>query len=207
MKRFAGLMVLALLGAQTAYAAPLEKCVDDKGRVYYGDSIPPDVLEKCRTSSQLSRQGVVNKNTRYLTGEERAAAEALAVKQAETDKVAKEQKRRDNALLSSYSKEGEIDLARDLSLQAIQARIEGLQSNTKSVQGRLDNQTKRVENFQKKNKPVPDDLSSQMGETRSEIKHLNESITRAQRQKADIAARFADDKKRFRVLKGYELAP
>ncbi|MDP2828426.1 MAG: hypothetical protein Q8O37_07450 [Sulfuricellaceae bacterium] len=205
-KYIACLMALALLGVQNSQAAPLEKCVDDKGRVYYGDSIPPDVLAKCRTSSQLSKQGIVKKDTRYMTGEERAAAEALAVKKAEADKVAEEQKRRDNALLSSYSKEEEIDLARDRSLQATQARIEGIQSNVKTVQGRLDGQLQRAESYRKKNKPAPDDLSMQVSKTQSEIKHLNESIARAQKEKAAISTRFADDKKRFRVLKGFDPA-
>jgi chromosome segregation ATPase len=200
------LMALAMLGVQNLQAAPLEKCVDDKGRVYYGDSIPPDVLAKCRTSSLLSKQGIVKKDTRYMTGEERAAAEAQAAKKAEADKIAEEQKRRDNALLSSYSKEEEIDLARDRSLQATQARIEGIQSNAKSVQGRLDGQLQRVESFRKKNKPVPDDLTMQVSETQSEIKHLNASIARAQKDKAAISARFAEDKKRFRVLKGFDPA-
>lgn len=211
MKRFACLAAsaaLALLAAPGAQAlGQLEKCVDDKGRVYYGDSIPPDVLEKCRTSSQLSKQGVVKKDTRYLTGEERAAAEEVAAKKAEADKKDMEQRRRDNALLSSYSKEEEIDLAREKNLHAVQARIDGFQSNIKTLEERQIIQNKRVENLQKKNRPVPDELNVQASETRTEIKHLNEGIARANKEKSNLSARFAEDKKRFRVLKGFDPAP
>lgn len=207
MKRFACLTALALAAPGAHALGQLEKCVDDKGRVYYGDSIPPDVLEKCRTSSQLSKQGIVKKDTRYLTGEERAAAEEAAAKKAAADKKNMEQKRRDNALLSSYSKEEEIDLAREKNLHAVQARIDGFQSNIKTLEERQTNQNKRVENLQKKNRPVPDDLIAQASETQIEIKHLSEGVARAHKEKASISARFAEDKKRFRVLKGFDPAP
>jgi hypothetical protein len=196
------ILIALALSAGAVQAAPMKKCVDDKGRVYYGDSIPPEVEAKCRTSSELSSRGLEKKKTTHLTDEERQAQAANAAQIKADEQKAVEQKRRDQALLMSYSSDKEIDLARDRNLVATQARIDGTQLRIKSVQGRLDGLHKQRERYSKGKKPIPPDLTAEIADTDAEIKKFQGLMEDAQKEMENIKTRFENDKKRFRELKG-----
>lgn len=195
------ILIAVALGANVAQAAPLKKCVDDKGRVYYGDSIPPEVEAKCRSSSEMSARGIEKKKTTHLTDEERQAQLDEAEKKKVEEQKALERKRRDQALLMSYSREDEIDLARDRNLIATQAQIDGTQVRIKSVQGRLDGLNKQKANFAKLKKPVPADLLAEIDGAQAEIKKYQENMAKHKQELEDTKARFEEDKKRYRKLK------
>lgn len=200
MKKPILLLTLALC-AGAVQAAPLQKCVDDKGRVYYGDAIPAEVLDKCRTSSEMSSRGLEKKQTRYLTDEEKKAqADAAAAKKAEEQKVV-EQKRRDRALLETYTDEKEIDRSRDRNLQATQAQIDSTQMRLKSVQDRLDRLRKQSDAISRNKKPIPADLGEDIKRTEGEILKTNETMAKWKEEYEEIKVRFAADKKRFLELK------
>lgn len=196
------LMTTLALCAGASQAAPLQKCVDDKGRVYYGDAIPPEVLEKCRTSSEISSKGLEKKQTRYLTDEEKQSrADATAAKKAEEQKV-EEQKRRDRALLDTYTGENEILRARERNLQAAQAQIDSTKTRLKSAQERLANLHKQVDHFKRNNKPVPPDVANAVKRTEEDIRKTNETLSKWNEEYKGIETRFAEDRKRFLELKG-----
>lgn len=196
------ILITTALSIGAAQAAPLKKCVDDKGRVYYGDSIPPEVEAKCRSSSEITARGMEKKKTTRLTDEERQAQADEAAKKKENEQKAVEQQRRDRALLLSYSNENEIDLARDRNLVAAQTRIDGIQLRIKSVQGRLDGLDKQKKVHVKRGKPVPDDLHNEIVATEAEIRRFQDSLEKSRQEFDAVKARFEDDKKRFRELKG-----
>ena len=202
MKRLT-LLLAATLCAGAAQAAPLKKCVDDKGRVYYGDSIPAEVLDKCRTSSELSGKGMENKKTRYLTEEERKTQEGAAAQQKLDDAKAQEQKRRDRALVDTYTSEKEINLSRDRNLQATQAQIDGSQMRANSTQSRFAGLRKQADNFTKNKKPIPAWLSEELKAADNELRTANETVAKWKQEYEAIRLRFEDDKKRFRELKGF----
>lgn len=197
------LLLAATLCAGVTQAAPLKKCVDDKGRVYYGDSIPADVLDKCRNSSELTREGMEKKKTRYLTEEERKAQEGVAAQQKLDDGKVLEQKRRDRALLDTYASEKEINLSRDRNLQATQAQIDGSQMRAKSAQNHLAEVRKQVDGFTKNKKPVPAWLNDELKTVENEFKNFNETVAKWRQEYTNIQTRFEGDKQRFRELKGY----
>lgn len=196
------IFVAAALGIGAAQAAPLKKCVDDKGRVYYGDSIPPEVEAKCRSSSEISPRGMEKKKTTHLTEEERQAQADEAAKKKEEEQKAIDQKRRDQALLLSYSNESEIDLARDRNLVATQAQIDGTQLRIKSVQGRQEKLRKQNDSYVKSKKPIPADLKAEIDAAEKEVKKLQDSMAKSRQELEAINKRFEDDKKRFRELRG-----
>jgi hypothetical protein len=197
------LLIAATLCAGMAQAAPLKKCVDDKGRVYYGDSIPAEVLDKCRTSSELTSKGMEKKKTRYLTEEERKAQGGAAAQQKLDDGKALEQKRRDRALLDTYSDEKEINRSRDRNLQATQAQIDGGQMRAKATQDRLAELRKQADGFAKNRKPVPAYLNEELKRADNELNTSNETVAKWRQEYKNIQMRFEEDKKRFRELKGY----
>ncbi|MFN3397830.1 MAG: hypothetical protein ACK4ZS_04760 [Sulfurimicrobium sp.] len=197
------LLLFVTLCAGVTQAAPLKKCVDDKGHVYYGDSIPAEVLDKCRTSSELSREGMEKKTIRYPTAEERKAREDAAAQQKRDDEKAQEQKRRDKALLDTYASEREINLSRDRNLQAAQIQIDSSRMRVKSTQDRLAERRKQADGFTRNKKPVPAYLSEEIKAAENDLRISSETAAKWQQEYKAIQTRFEEDRKRFRELKGY----
>lgn len=203
MFRFISIMMLVAF-SQSAGAA-MYKWVDEKGVTQYGDTLPPQYVNQ--GSAELNQRGqVVKKTTRAVTEEERKALEADTAKKIEENKKEMEQKRRDKALIDTYSSEKEIELGRDRNLQATQAQIDSTQVRIKSIQTRLDGLRKQADPLIKARKPVPADLAAEIKATEDEIKRLQESITKRKQEIDAINIRCEEDKKRYRELKGYQPA-
>lgn len=130
------LLFALILVATGAQAGAMKKCVDASGKtLYYGDTIPPDLLPKCKNLSELSNKGVEKKKTEYLNAEERKAkADEDTAKKAEKQKQV-DRARHDKALLATYTTEKEIDLTRDRNLKPLDMQIQSLQDDLKRAKG------------------------------------------------------------------------
>src|SRR3989338_7910348 len=107
---------LVLFAAFSATAeAKLYKWVDDKGETHYGEVIPPEYADKDKV--QFNEKG------REIKKKEAGSKDASEKKIAEEERALIDRRRKDKALVSTYSNEKEIDLARDRNLQQVEARI------------------------------------------------------------------------------------
>jgi hypothetical protein len=176
--------ILSLVLSTQAWAAGIHKWVDDKGITHYGDVEQP-------------REGAGN---RTATEAGSKAQEEEAAKKREAEKKEGERKRRDKALLETYSSEEEIDLARDRNLQSGKLMIDSAQPRIKSVQGRLDGLRKQADAVAK-TKPVPADLTRDIKAAEAEIAQLQGNVAKYKQDMDAIRARFEEDKKRFRELR------
>lgn len=127
------LFVAALVAGQPALATTY-KWVDEHGNTQYGDTIPPQYVK--RGSEELNKKGVVIKKIEGAMSEEqiKAKAEADAKKKTE-ERQALEQKRRDRALLATYTSEKEIDLIRDRNLQPFDQQIKEMEGELQRAKG------------------------------------------------------------------------
>ncbi len=134
------LAMVAALAAAAALLAPvgqaraaMYKWVDEKGVVHYTDKLPPEAVDKA--SVELNKQGVpIKKTDKALTPEQRRALEQEAENKKQTARQQEEVARRDRALLSSYSNEAEIDLARNRSLQTINNVVQSTLAFTRAAE-------------------------------------------------------------------------
>lgn len=195
-------LVLVLLLAFSASAwAGMYKWVDDKGVTHYGDSLPPQEVNKATT--ELNKRGqVVRKTPAAATEAERKALEEQAARRREEEQKEEERKRRDKALLDTYTSESEIDLARDRNLQSEQLLVESTQMRIKSVQGRLDGLRGQVDRITRNKRPVPSDLAEEIKLAEAEIKQLQGNVGKYTQEMGAIRARFEEDKARYRELRG-----
>lgn len=181
---------LALCAAFSMSAeAKLYKWVDDKGETHYGEVIPPEYADKSRI--QFDDKG-----------------REIKKKQADDDgsssverKAALEQRRKDNALLNTYSNEKEIDLARDRNLQQVEARINGIQLMIKSAQESVDDFHKEASAI-KAGKPVPPSLQTDIANAENRVVKLKQDLDEANAKAASVRAAFEADKLRYRELTG-----
>jgi chromosome segregation ATPase len=202
MRKIIGMIALVVCVAAPAWAAKqMYRWVDSQGKVHYGDTIPPEYAKQ--GSKEMTKSGRVVKETPPAQTPEqiKARAEAEARDKEAKDK-AEERKRRDKALLASYTTVGELDLAEKRNLEAVDLQIKSNELRIKSVQGRLDGLTKQESFFASRKKPVPPDLADDIKQTETEIDHLRGNIADLNRDKDALRARYGADRKRYMELKG-----
>lgn len=191
---------LVLCGAFCASAeAKLFKWVDDNGVTHYGETIPPEYANK--DTSRLSDKGRVEKRSERLTPEEQRARNEEDARKNASQQAAIEAKRRDTALLSSFSNENEIDLARDRGLQQVEARINSYSTLLKSAQDSLDSLHKENDDLLKQGRKIPKSLLDDIVESEARVAKLQKDLEQNQQELANVKARFEADKLRYRELK------
>src|SRR6266566_324190 len=111
--------------APAAAQERMYKCVDAKGKVYYTQVPPPECLG--RDTQELNKSGtLIRKNPAAipLSPAQEQAREAERRKKIEDEEKSKEERRKNLALLNTYSSEKDIDEARGRALQEAQDAIE-----------------------------------------------------------------------------------
>ncbi len=181
-------------------AAKMYKWVDDQGVTHYGETIPPEYADKDR--SELNKSGRVIKKQEVLTPEERRAKEEEAAKKRSEAEAALERKRRDKALLNTYTNVKEIDLARSRNLQQVDARLNSMNSQVKMASDNLLGLQKEAEGFTKTNRKIPPSLQEDLQESQARLTKAQQDLEKAKADKAAIEARFDADKVRYRELTG-----
>jgi Domain of unknown function (DUF4124) len=189
-------VLLLLTGAGEARAA-MYRWVDEKGVVHYTDKMPPEAVDKA--SVELNKQGVpVKKTDKALTPEQRQALEQEAERKREAARAQEEIARRDRALVSSYTNEAEIDLARNRSLQTINNVILSAQAFSEQLNKRkVDVEAKKVES---EGKPVVAVLDRELESIDLELARQADVIAQKKRETATIIAKYDADKQRWREL-------
>ena len=196
------LSVAIVIGMMLSFpaAAKLYKWVDDKGVTHYGETIPPEYAHKDR--EQLNKAGRVVDRKEVLTPEEREAREHEEIRKREEKEAALEQKRRDNALLNTYSNVKEIELARARNLQQVNARINGIGSQIKAAREKLNGLRAEADGYAKAGREAPPSLQDDLKESQVRLARLQEDMEKSRAEKAAVEARYDADKARYMELTG-----
>ena len=181
-------------------AAKMYKWVDDKGTTHYGETIPPEYANKDR--SELGKSGRVIEKKEVLTPEERRASEQADAKKRADEEAALERKRRDKALVNTYSNEKEIDLARNRNLQQVEARIDSISSQLKMANDNLLAFQKEADALAKAGKKIHPSLQEDLKESQERLAKLQQDLEKAKAEKATLDARYDADKARYKELTG-----
>ncbi|MDE2117104.1 MAG: DUF4124 domain-containing protein [Betaproteobacteria bacterium] len=186
---------LVLFAAFSATAeAKLYKWVDDKGETHYGEVVPPEYANKDKVQFNEKGLEVKKKEPKIEAG--------AGKKTPEEEQATIDQRRRDNALVNTYSNEKEIDLARDRNLQQVEARINSIQLILKPAQQDLDNYLKEADVLKQGGKKIPDSLQSDITNAENKVAKLKQDLAKAQEKDAAVRASFEADKVRYRELTG-----
>ncbi len=194
------LVILSGLCLSAGAAASTYRWVDDKGVVHYSDALPPDAGDV--SHEVLDKEGRVIKRVmiRHLTAQEQARARAEAAKKEEARQEALERARYDRALLSTYSRADEIDLARDRALDLERLNIKGLQARMNDAAARLARINSSIEAQRKYGNAVSPDLLQTQNDAQEELAQLGAALRQHKDALASIAARYAADKQRWLEL-------
>jgi hypothetical protein len=189
----------ALLAQSAAAQARIFCCQDDKGTKVCGDFLPP--VCKGRAYEERDGKGFIAKQVEApLTPEQLAKREAENAKKAEEAKKAAEERRRNLALLATYSSEKDIISARDRALAEVE-------KNQKQSQARLDEANKKKKKIDAdrefyKGKPLPEDVKAQVRDNEKEIAAQSAAVAAKVKEAAEVRARFEEERKRYLELTG-----
>ncbi len=183
----AALLGLFSLGdAQAGYF----KCVDSQGHVTYAttrDSCPS------QQATEIEKGREVKKKPQQGPADSRQPGPEDTPEQIE-------QKRHDQALLGTYANEEEIDQALKRNLQTVDARINSIQLQMKTVQDDLDKLAQEKADKVKAGKPIEKSLKDEIDMANAKMAKLQNELAKAKADSESIKAHFAADKQRYREL-------
>ena len=193
------LLILALTcaAARDAHGATY-KWVDDKGIVHYSDKMPADAVNRAHV--ELDRQGVAFKKIDPALTAEQVRARAADVDRQRQE--AKEQElfaRRDKALLASYTREEDLDLARTRALTTIDGQMQSARVYAAALVKRQQELSDKKQSFG--DKGAPPAIERELESVDSELAKTNALIDTKKQESLAVAARYDADKQRWRVLK------
>jgi chromosome segregation ATPase len=201
MKKIAVLLAaLYLPAAGAAY-----RCVDEKGQRHVGDTPPPG----CATVPMEEFKGskVLRVIEPTLTPEQVKAKEEEAARKKAADKVAAEQKRKDSALLSTFSTEKEFDVTRDRTIEPISGRIKQAKERIAQIEKHEQKLSEEMEFYKAgkgksgKTKEAPANLVDGLKGAEQEKATIAKNIANYEREIQEIRNKFDADKQRWLAIK------
>jgi chromosome segregation ATPase len=166
------------------------KCKDEKGKVYYSDKMYTD----CTENSEITKQGrVIEKPKPAKTEVDKTKKDSGPPK----PELTRDQKRRDEALLATYTSAAEIDLARDRSLAVPLQGIKASEAKLDKTGKQLNELKKQADALASKKQPLPAHLTEEVQQKQNEITALEADIAQRKANVDAINARYDRDKIRF----------
>ena len=196
--RTLALLLGAACLATPAIAQKLYKYTDPAtGRTIYTDKVPAEQAGKA--NEQLSGQGmVVKRNEAAPTAEQIAAREAERKRRLEDEIAAKEERRKNQALLNTYPSEKDIDDARDRAIQANEDAVKDAERKLAEARKRKQTLAAEAEFYAKR--PMPAQLKQEIQQNEVELRAHAELVDKKKKEIDAINARYDDDLRRYREV-------
>ena len=177
------------------------KCVDARGKVYYTQVPPPECLG--RDTQELNKSGtLIRKNPAVipLTPAQEQAREAERRKKLEDEERSREERRKNLALLNTYSSEKDIEDARTRALAEAQGGIEDTERSIAGAQKRRQELESEKEFYVKK--PMPFKLKKEIANNEIQIRNQTVLLDAKKKEISRINAKYDADRRRYVELTG-----
>lgn len=194
-------LLMLLPPPATAAAGEFFFCCQDpaNGRRVCGDSLP----EQCRGRSYrvLDRGGNVLKEVGPpLTAEQKAEQEAEVRRRKEQDEAAREQRRKDQALLDTYSTSKDIDVAQGMAERDVNGAIKNAEASIEASRTKRRKFETEAEFYKKQSMPAA--LEKELRTIDHEIKVQQELLDVKKRELEAVRSKYEADRKRYAELTG-----
>lgn len=184
------------------------RCTTRAGRKFYGSTIPPQCAGEL-VEALSAQSTVLFRIDPPLTAEQKAALAAEAQKNAaaieakrEAEAAALVQKRRDQALLQTYSSEKDIEGVRQRALADNRAAAAQVEARIALLRQRQDKFAKEAAKFSKGSEQPPATFEQDVRAVAYDLS-LQEQLLESRRKEADaINARYDEETRKYRELTG-----
>ena len=187
--------------SQPVIAAKKFKCwTNSEGVKECGSFVPGEYSQKrIETHSASGRRTSVEERAKSKA-ELAEIARLAELKKIEDEKIAA-QKKKDDILLKTFSKERDINLLRDSKLNVIEGIIIVTKSNNKALNKKLVKLQKKAANIERRGNKPPITLLEDIKAIESRLAKNAVSIKSKKDEQKIIREKFAKDMQRFRTLK------
>lgn len=203
---------IAVLGAAFAMLAPAVvlfapnvaeaqgsityRCTGNDGKKYYGSAIPSQCVG--RPIEQLNAQGLVVRRI-DPDGDEKARAEKAAAlaKKREEEALNKEETRRSNALLATYTSERDIEDARARALADNQKALQEVEVKIEAIRKRRASYEKELEFYKDGKNRAPAKLTEDISNADIDLQAQENLLNVKKKEVATINAKYDADKRRY----------
>ena len=206
MLKYPSALVLLLAAFSVQAAAPV-----GPGKIYCceGGRICADSLpEQCRGKAYRildSAGNVLKEIGPPLTPEQKAELAAEAKRKKELEEHAKEQRRKDQALLDTYATPQDIDMAQQKAEADVNLAIKGAEDRIAAARKTRKKFEDEAEFYKKKT--LPADVAKGLRDADHEIKTQQELLDVKKGDAASIKAKYDADRKRYAELTGRTATP
>lgn len=192
-------LAIALCASGAAEAQKIYTCRDKAGRTLTSDRPIPECAD--RAMRELNSSGTVLREIPApLTLEQRRQKELDEAKKKLADDAAREQKRRDEALLAAYSSEDKIEFARRRALTDTEALIKASQNHTMDL--KKDRAAITQEAAFYKGRLLPPSIRRKLDDNHAALADEEAALAQRRADLERINQRYDDEIKRFRELMG-----
>ena len=192
------LLILFLASLPLAAEAQMFRCTGKDGKKYYGQTVPPQCAGQ--PLEQLNKQGsVIRRIEGQQTDEQRAAKEAEAKKKRDEAEAAKEESRRNRALLATYTSEKDIEESHSRALKDNQLALKEVETRIGKISQRQEQLVKDMEFYKGKNKP-PAKLLDDIKNAEIDLSAQQNLLGAKKKEVETINGKYDDDKKRYMEL-------
>src|SRR6266699_401768 len=167
-----------------------------RGKVYYTQVPPPECLG--RDTQELNKSGtLIRKNpaTIPLSPAQEQAREAERRKKIEDEERSKEERRKNLALLNTYSSEKDIEDARARTLKEAQGAIQDTERSIAGAQKRQQELEAEKEFYVKK--PMPFKLKQEIANNEIQIRNQTVLLDAKKKEINTINAKYNEDRRRY----------
>lgn len=195
-----------LIHGTNSYAKRMYRWVDENGKVFFSDQVPPDQVQHKRET--------LNDNARVLdvvekakTPEELAQQKRLEVLRKEQEKLIAKQASDDKVLLATYRTVEDLDRAMANKMALMDGEKKMLEGNIERYETQLSQQQLQAANHERNGQKVPEKLLTDMRSTREQIVLSSQEVTRHEVKRQEVEKAFQADKARFEFLtRGYNIS-
>lgn len=192
--------ISSLLFTQPSFAAKFKCWTNNEGVKECGSYVPPEFSQK-RIETRSDSGRVLEVKERAKTKAELAEIDRLAeLKKIEDAKIA-EQKKKDDILLKTFTRERDINMLRDSKINVIEGIITVTNSNNKALKKKLEKLQKKAANIERRGKKPPANVLEDINAIGNRIGKNNKSIEAKREEQKTIKVKFSKDLEHFKKLK------
>lgn len=198
------LLLLMLTGfTTTTVASKLYRWVDEDGRVYYSDRVPPDHSQNERRL--LDERGFeLDRVEKAKSKEQIAREQELKRLRAKKQRLIEQQKKKDDVLLSTFRTEDDLLMASNGRIASIDTIIQITRTSIRQMKRVLARFQKRAADLERQGKRISQNLITSINTNRLQLQNAYASIIRNEQEKEKIRNKTRIDLARFRALKKIE---
>ena len=194
-----GLLLLLLISNSPSYAKKMYRWLDENGRVFFSDQVPPDQVQHQReTLNEKTR--VLNRLEKAKTVDELNLQKRLETLRKEQAKIIAKQMSNDKVLMATYRSTDDIKRAKDNKLALLNGEKKVLEVNKQRLEQQLQQQQQQAANHERNAQTIPEKLLKDLASTRQQIDFATQELDRHEQKRQTVEQTFNADIARFEFL-------